>query len=100
MIRVTRRVIRFLGWLLTPVIAWAAAFLGGRLGAQLAVFVESPKRGFVLMVLGAGIFAVAGTWLWAWAIRRSARLQVWNRRRARLHRAERASEAKQKAVSE
>lgn len=81
MIRVTRRVIRFLGWLLTPLIAWAAAFLGGWLGALLSSRMASPKAGFALMVGGAGMFAVGSVWLWAKGIRRSARLQAWGRRR-------------------
>lgn len=81
MIRVTRRVIRFLGWLLTPLVAWAAAFLGGWLGALLSPRIASPKMGFALMVGSAGVFAIGGVWLWAKGIRRSARLQAWGRRR-------------------
>lgn len=83
MIRVTRRVIRFMGWLLTPLVAWAAAFLGGWLGAMLAEGIVAPRTGMAIMVAGAGTFAAAATWLWARGIRRSARLQAWGRRRIR-----------------
>ena len=83
MIRVTRRIIRFFGWLLTPLVAWAAAFFGGWIGARLFVNSDSAKVSAVGMFVTAGVFAFAATFAWAWAIRRSARLQVWGRRQLR-----------------
>lgn len=81
MIRVTRRLIRFAGWLLTPLVAWAASFLGGWLGTVIASGVTSPRLGLVLVVAGSVLGALLGTFTWAWSLRWSARQVVTFRRR-------------------
>src|SRR3990172_8286109 len=48
----TRRLIRVIAWLLTPVVAWAASFSGGGLGAVIGGGGARPKTG--LLWLGAG----------------------------------------------
>ena len=67
----TRRLIRSVGWLLTPLAAWAFSFMGALAGARLGRGVESPRWGLTLLVLGAALGAVIGAGLWVWALRRA-----------------------------
>jgi hypothetical protein len=58
-----RRLLRIAGWLLTPVVVWAASFFGGWMGALLAEFRETPSGSIWWMVLGAvggGLVGVVG----------------------------------------
>ncbi|MCZ6917459.1 MAG: hypothetical protein O7I93_11820 [Gemmatimonadetes bacterium] len=71
MIFATRRLIRSVGWLLTPLAAWAFSFLGAWVGARFGRGVESPRWGLTLLVLGAVFGAVLGAGLWVWALRRA-----------------------------
>ena len=71
MIFVTRRIIRSVGWLLTPFAAWAASFLGAWAGARLGGFVESPRWALTLLILGATVGALAGAAAWVWGLRRA-----------------------------
>ena len=49
-----RLLLRILGWLLTPLVATAASFLGAVLGTVVAEWVESPSVGLTMTVgLGA-----------------------------------------------
>lgn len=73
MIHVTRRVIRFWGWLLTPLVAGAASLLGAWVGAAAGRTVASPKLGFAVLVVGAAVAGFTATFLWASALRRAAR---------------------------
>ena len=51
---VVRLVLRILGWLLTPLVASAASFLGAVLGTVVAEWIDSPTVGLVTTVaLGA-----------------------------------------------
>ncbi|MEO6068584.1 MAG: hypothetical protein ABIQ41_11475 [Gemmatimonadales bacterium] len=56
---VLRLLLRILGWLLTPLVASAASFLGAVLGTVVAEWIESPTVGLVVTVgLGAATGAV------------------------------------------
>ena len=51
---VLRLVLRILGWLLTPLVASAASFLGAVVGTIVAEWLDSPTAGLILTVgLGA-----------------------------------------------
>ncbi|MEO8199821.1 MAG: hypothetical protein ABI679_04795 [Gemmatimonadota bacterium] len=73
--RILRFLGRLVGWLLTPLIAWAASFLGAMFGATLASRFSSPTTGFVITavcgaIAGFGTLAVVIHYL-----RRSPRLR-------------------------
>ena len=53
-----------LGWLLTPIWAWAASYLGLWLGAMVALQFTGPIA--MLAVAGTGALAVGFTGLWVW----------------------------------
>jgi hypothetical protein len=55
--RVLKLLLRILGWLLTPLVAWAASFIGASIGAIIARGLKSPTTG---LVVTAGCGAVAG----------------------------------------
>ena len=53
---VLRLLLRILGWLLTPLVASAASFLGAVLGTLLAEWIGSPTLGlFTTVILGAAV---------------------------------------------
>lgn len=58
--RVARFLARLVGWLLTPLIAWAASFIGAIFGASIANGVHSPGTGLVI-TLACGAIAGLGT---------------------------------------
>jgi uncharacterized membrane protein len=73
--RFLRLLLRIMGWLLTPFVAWAASFIGGLIGASLAKTIDSPKAGLVVTfacgaIAGLGTLAVVIHYL-----RRSPRLR-------------------------
>jgi hypothetical protein len=53
-----------LGWLLTPVLAWGASYLGLWLGALVALRFSSPL--VMLAVAGLGALLVGFAVLWGW----------------------------------
>jgi len=53
-----------LGWLLTPLWAWGAAYLGLWLGALVALGLSSPLA--MLVVAGGGALLLGFAVLWAW----------------------------------
>lgn len=71
MIFATRRIIRSVGWLLTPFAAWAVSFFGAWVGARIGRFVESPRWALALLILGAAVGAFAGAGAWVWGLRRA-----------------------------
>ena len=73
--RLLRFLLRFVGWLLTPLVAWAASFLGAWLGARAAQWTDDSTIGLLLAVTGGAGFAVAGTLLWMRTLRRSPELR-------------------------
>ena len=46
--KVLKLLIRVLGWLLTPLVAWAASFIGAAIGAVFARGITSPTTGLVV----------------------------------------------------
>jgi hypothetical protein len=73
--RFLKLLLRILGWLLTPLVAWAASFIGASIGAVIARGLKSPTTG---MVVTAACGALAGLGTLAVVIhylRRSPRLR-------------------------
>jgi len=64
-----------LGWLLTPLVAWAASFVGSWIGSALAGFVSDPDTGLLLTLGSAATAAIAATILWLRLLRRSPELR-------------------------
>lgn len=70
-----RGLVRLVGWLLTPLVAWAASFAGAWLGASLAGrFKSSATATYVVIGFGAA-FGIAAAWGWLHYLRRSPKLQ-------------------------
>lgn len=74
--RVLRGLMRGVGWLLTPIVAWAASFFGAIAVASLAAnsSATAPFR-LVLTGLGGGVAAALGLIGWLRLLRRSPALQ-------------------------
>lgn len=71
----SRGLVRVLGWLLTPLVAWAASFFGAWLGTGVAGSVTNSTTGaWVVLGFGAG-FGVVAAWAWLHYLRRNPRLQ-------------------------
>lgn len=66
----TRRLIRVIAWLLTPVVAWAASFLGGWLGAAMGRGATHPVRGLFWLGAGGVIGGAVGVVVWVVVLRR------------------------------
>ncbi len=64
-----RRVFRFLGWLLTPVVVWAASFLGGW-AVALATSPDQGTMGVVQLTIGAIWGGTVGLVGWLVVMRR------------------------------
>ena len=68
--KVLRVLARIFGWLLTPLVALAASFLGATGSAALLADDADPRRALILSLAGAAIFAVVVAWLWLRLLRR------------------------------
>lgn len=64
-----RRMIRLLGWLLTPVVVWAASFLGGWVVA-IATSADRGTIGIIQLTVGAVIGGTVGMLGWLVVMRR------------------------------
>ncbi len=73
--RLLRLLAKILGWLLTPIVAWAASFFGAWFGAAVAGFVPGSTAGVAVTVAGAAVTAIGATVLWMRLLRRSPRLR-------------------------
>jgi sterol desaturase/sphingolipid hydroxylase (fatty acid hydroxylase superfamily) len=73
--RATLFLLRACGWLLTPVVALAASFLGAFLGTVLAAAIPDPVFGVGLTVAMGGLAGFATVHYWLRALRHSPRLQ-------------------------
>lgn len=73
------RVGRAVGWLLTPLVVWAASFFGGWVGAAVGRRVPWLLGGVEWMVVGALLAGATALTLWVHRLRRGSRLA---RRRA------------------
>lgn len=58
------------GWLLTPLWAWGASYLGLWLGALIALQFTSPVVMLIVAVLAAVLVGFAVLWLWVRFMRR------------------------------
>ncbi len=75
MAAVVRGLARLVGWLLTPLVAWAASFVGATIGAAVTGGLD---RGTTALGITAGlgaITALVGAWAWLRLLRRSPKLQ-------------------------
>ncbi|HEV8613563.1 MAG TPA: hypothetical protein VGQ73_08620 [Gemmatimonadales bacterium] len=71
----SRALVRLGGWLLTPLVALAASFVGAWLGATVAGSLKSSTTGaWVVVGFGAG-FGLFAAWWWLHYLRRHPRLQ-------------------------
>ena len=59
-----RRLVRMVAWLLTPVVAWAASFLGGWIGALVGREAGSAAAGIKWLGGGAVLGALVGAGVW------------------------------------
>lgn len=67
--------LRASGWLLTPIVALAAAFVGALLGTVLAALLPNPLHGVGLTILLGGLAGYLTVHYWLRALRHSPRLQ-------------------------
>jgi len=67
--------LRASGWLLTPIVALAAAFVGALVGTVLATLLPNPIHGVVLTILLGGAAGFVTVHYWLHALRNSPRLQ-------------------------
>jgi hypothetical protein len=72
---VLRFLLRFLGWLLTPLVAWAASFIGAWLMSILVAGMQDPNDALVLTLGGGAVAAVSITFLWMRLLRKSPKIQ-------------------------
>lgn len=73
--RLLKFILRFVGWLLTPLVAWAASFFGAWLMALAAPTFDDSSIGLVLAVAGGAVGAISATVLWMRLLRRSPELR-------------------------
>ena len=71
---VLRLVLRILGWLLTPLVATAASFLGAVLGTVVAEWVDSPSVGLTVTVLLGAATGFTALVFWFRLLRHSPKL--------------------------
>ena len=70
-----RTLVRLAGWLLTPLVAWAASFLGAWFGALISAGAASTRTTLLVTVLFGGIAALTSAWAWLRFLRRHPKLQ-------------------------
>ena len=58
------------GWLLTPVLAWGASYLGLTLGAVIGVRLETPAAMLVTAAAGAAVLGFGTLFIWVRFMRR------------------------------
>ena len=71
---VVRLVLRILGWLLTPLVATAASFLGAVLGTVVAEWIDSPSVGLTVTVLLGAATGFTSLIFWFRLLRHSPKL--------------------------
>jgi hypothetical protein len=67
------RFLRIVGWLLTPLVVWAASFLGAWAGATLGRRFPVWRGGIEWMVLGGVLGGATAMSLWVHRLRRGGR---------------------------
>ena len=71
----TRHLVRIAGWLLTPLVAWAASFIGAWLGALVSGGAKRTMTTFTVTAIFGGVFALVSAWAWLRYLRHHPRLQ-------------------------
>ena len=66
---------RLVGWLLTPLVAWAASFFGATIGATVTGGLGNGTTAFWITAGFGAVTALLGAWAWLRLLRRSPRLQ-------------------------
>jgi hypothetical protein len=69
-----RLVLRILGWLLTPLVALAASFVGATFGTIISEWVDSPTVGLVVTVLLGAIAGFTALIFWFRFLRHSPKV--------------------------
>ena len=67
--------VRLVGWLLTPLVAWAASFAGAWLGARVAGSLKSSTTGAYVVIAFGAAFGLVAAWAWLRYLRRHPKLQ-------------------------
>ncbi len=67
--------VRIVGWLLAPLVVWAASFCAAWLVLQAARHFENPKNAIIAALVGALVVGIAVLLLWMRLLRRSPRLR-------------------------
>ena len=73
--KVGRFFVRLVGWLLTPLVAWAASFIGALIGATIAKGFSSPGTGLIITVACGAIAGLGTLGVVIHYLRRSPRLR-------------------------
>ncbi len=73
--KAVRFLARLFGWLLTPLVAWAASFLGAAATASVVSASMTARTQLYLSIAGGGVAAAAVLFGWLRLLRRSPRLQ-------------------------
>ena len=73
--RIGRFIARFFGWLLTPVVAWAASFVGATLVSWVTAGWATARTQLITTVVGGGLSAVIALLGWLRLLRRSPKLR-------------------------
>ena len=73
--KIARVLVRIAGWLLTPLVAWAASFIGATLGAWISGGADSPTTTLAVTAAFGLVFALVSAWAWLRLLRRSPKLQ-------------------------
>jgi len=69
-----RLVLRILGWLLTPLVALAAGFIGAVLGTVVAEWIDSPTIGLIATVVLGAVTGFTTLVFWFRLLRHSPKL--------------------------
>ena len=67
--------LRIVGWLLTPLVAWAASFVGAWLGAMVSAGATNPMTTLWVTVICGAVTALAAAWGWLRFLRKHPKLQ-------------------------
>lgn len=73
--KLIKALFRILGWLLTPLVAWAASFGGAWLGAAVSSGAKSTTTTLWVTVITGFVSAILGALVWLQLLRRSPKLQ-------------------------
>ncbi len=64
-----------IGWLLSPLVVWAASLLGAWVGATIGLALSTADSGLVSTIVGGGAAGIVTVYLWMRLLRRSPRLR-------------------------